>query len=220
MAGCCDENDGRVADMRDRQARVLWVVLAINAVMFVVEFTAGWLAASTALLADSLDMLGDALVYGLSLFVVARSVRWKAVSAGFKGVVMLAFGLLVLGQALTRAIAGTVPEPGVMAVVGAAALAANVFCLLLLTRHRGDDVNMRSSWICSRNDLFANSGVLIAALLVFLTGSLWPDVIVGVAIAGLFLHSSIGILRDARSTFTSRKQVGWADEGGPTEQRR
>ncbi len=220
MAGCCDENDGHILAMRDRQARVLWVVLAINAVMFVIEFAAGWLAASTALLADSLDMLGDSLVYSLSLFVVAKSVRWKAISAGFKGMVMLGFGLLVLGQAVAKAIAGHAPQPGIMAVVGAAALAANIVCLVLLTRHRGDDVNMRSSWICSRNDLFANSGVLIAAALVALTGSLWPDVIVGVAIAALFLHSSVGVLRDARSTFMSREQVGWADEGGPTEQQR
>lgn len=204
MADCCNENDAHIKHLRERQARMLWAVLAINAAMFVIEFTAGWLASSTALLGDSLDMLGDALVYGLSLFVVAKSMRWKAISAGFKGAVMLAFGLLVLGEAITKAIAGTVPEPSVMAVVGAAALAANIVCLLLLTRHRGDDVNMRSSWICSRNDLAANTGVLAAAALVAFSGSLWPDVIVGVAIAGLFLHSSLGVLRDARTSFGRR----------------
>lgn len=181
---------------------MLWAVLVINAAMFGVEFGAGWLATSTSLMADSLDMLGDALVYGLSLFVVAKSTRWKATSAGAKGVFMLSFGLLVLGQAAVRAIVGDVPEVGIMAAVGLLALAANIVSLVLLTRHRDDDVNMRSSWICSRNDLIANVGVLIAAALVALTGTLWPDIAVGVVIAGLFVHSSIGVLRDARAKFT------------------
>jgi len=202
MAGCCSENDIHLQHMRSQQARMLWAVLAINTVMFLFEFTAGWLASSTALMGDSLDMLGDAMVYGLSLFVVAKSMRWKALSAGFKGVIMLAFGLLVLGQAATKAVAGQTPEPTIMAIVGLIALVANVACLMLLTRHRSDDVNMRSSWICSRNDLFANGGVLVAAALVAFTNSVWPDVAVGTIIAGLFLHSSVGVLRDARASFS------------------
>lgn len=197
MPTCCDENDSHIAVLRERQARMLWTVLAINAVMFVVEFTAGWLASSNALLGDSLDMLGDTLVYSLSLFVVARSTRWKAVSAAFKGTVMLGFGLLVLGDAVSKALFGSVPQPAAMAAVGTVALAANTFCLMLLTRHRNDDVNMSSAWICSRNDLIANSGVLAAAGLVVWSGSRWPDVIVGGAIATLFVYSSIGVLRDA-----------------------
>lgn len=200
MPACCDENDSHIAELRNRQTRMLWIVLAINAVMFVVEFTAGWLAASNALLGDSLDMLGDTLVYGLSLFVVARSTHWKAVSAGFKGTIMLGFGLLVLGDAIVKAWSGATPEHGVMAAIGALALAANTLCLLLLTRHRGDDVNMRSAWICSRNDLIANTGVLVAAGLVAWTSSRWPDVIVGGAIASLFLRSAVGVLRQAHLT--------------------
>jgi cation diffusion facilitator family transporter len=202
MAGCCSEDDAHLQHMRSQQARMLWTVLTINIVMFLFEFTAGWVASSTALMGDSLDMLGDAMVYGLSLFVVAKSVRWKAISAGFKGAVMLGFGLLVLGQAVVKAVSGHAPEPSVMAIVGVIALAANVVCLVLLTRHRGDDVNMRSSWICSRNDLFANAGVLIAAAAVAMTGSLWPDVAVGVVIAGVFLNSAFGVLRDARAHFS------------------
>lgn len=200
MAGCCDENDTHLAELRARQTLMLWTVLCINAVMFVVEFTAGWLAGSNALMGDSLDMLGDSLVYGLSLFVVARSVRWKAVSAGFKGAIMLTLGLLVLADAIVKAWSGAVPQYGVMAVIGTLALAANTVCLLLLTRHRGDDVNMSSAWICSRNDLIANTGVLIAAGLVALSGSRWPDVIVGAAIASLFIRSAIGVLRQAYLT--------------------
>lgn len=207
MAGCCSEDDGHIAALRTRQRQVLWAVLALNATMFVVEFGAGWLASSAALLGDSLDMLGDALVYGLSLFVVARSPRWKAVSAGCKGAVMLAFGLLVLGEAVHKALYGTTPEAGLMAVVGVLALAANVACLWLLTRHRDDDVNMGSAWVCSRNDLVANSSVLIAAALVAATGSLWPDVIVGAGIALLFLVTALGVLRDAWRSVASADGV-------------
>ncbi|WP_204353749.1 cation diffusion facilitator family transporter [Salinisphaera orenii] len=177
---------------------MLWAVLALNASMFVIEFGAGWLAGSTSLMADSLDMFGDAMVYGLSLFVIAKSVRWKAFSASAKGVFMLGFGVVVLGQAVAQAITGLVPDVGIMAGIGSLALAANIASLIMLTRHREDDVNMRSAWICSRNDLIANVGVLAAAALVALTGTPWADIAVGVAIAGLFIHSAIGVLRDAR----------------------
>lgn len=198
---CCNENDANLQVMRQRQARMLWAVLLINALMFVTEFTAGWLAGSTALLGDSLDMLGDAMVYGLSLFVVAKSLRWKAISAGVKGAIMFIFGVLVLIDVVYKMVAGYAPESVPMIAIGAVALAANILCLVLLTRHRDDDVNMRSSWICSRNDLFANTGVITAGLLVMVTGSVWPDVIVGAVIAGLFLRSSVGILRDARDRY-------------------
>lgn len=210
-ANCCDENDPGLAELRESQARMLWAVLAINAVMFVVEFTAGWLASSNALLGDSLDMLGDSLVYALSLFVVARSMRWKAISATFKGIVMLSLGLLVLVDAGVKAWSGTAPQYGVMAAIGLLALAANTVCLLLLTRHRGDDVNMRSAWICSRNDLIANTGVLIAAGLVAWSGSRWPDVIVGAAIASLFIRSAIGVLCQAYLSFREESAPGTTD---------
>lgn len=202
MAGhCCNENEGHLQALQQRQTRMLWVILFINAVMFLAEFGAGWWAGSTALLGDSLDMLGDAMVYGLSLVVVAKSLRWKAISAGVKGAVMLGFGVLVLLEAVHKAIWGTPPEYSLMIVMGMIALAANVVCLVLLTRHREDDVNMRSAWICSRNDLIANTGVVAAGVLVLVTGTVWPDVAVGALIAAVFLQSSIGVLRDARARY-------------------
>ena len=201
MAGCCHEDDCHITELRSRQARLLWIVLAINAVMFAVEFTAGWLASSTALLGDSLDMLGDALVYAFSLAVVARGTRWKAVSAGLKGGIMLVFGLVVLAEAGASALWGATPRSDLMTGVGVAVLAANAACLYLLTRHRGDDVNMRSAWICSRNDIIANVGVLLAAGGVAASASRWPDILVGVAIAVLFLRSAAGVLRDARRSY-------------------
>ncbi|WP_440995708.1 cation transporter [Arhodomonas sp. SL1] len=200
MADCCHDDCG-IDPTQGRQARMLWAVLIINAVMFVVEFTAGWLAGSTALLGDSLDMLGDALVYGFSLFVVARGERWKAVSAAFKGGIMAVFGVIVLAEATGKLLWGTAPAYSIMATVGVAVLAANLVCLVLLTRHRGDDVNMRSAWVCSRNDIIANSGVLVAAAAVAASGSRWPDVVIGLAIAALFLRSAAGVLADARRSY-------------------
>ncbi|MDZ7810218.1 MAG: cation diffusion facilitator family transporter [Arhodomonas sp.] len=200
MADCCHDACG-IDPTQGRQARMLWAVLIINAVMFVVEFTAGWLAGSTALLGDSLDMLGDALVYGFSLFAVARGERWKAVSAAFKGGIMAVFGVVVLAEAVGKLLWGTAPAYSIMATVGVAVLAANLVCLVLLTRHRGDDVNMRSAWVCSRNDIIANTGVLVAAAAVAASGSRWPDVVIGLAIAALFLRSAAGVLADARRSY-------------------
>ena len=213
MAGCCHGVERCLAERRDLQTRMLWTVLAINAVMFVVEFAAGWLAASTALLGDSLDMLGDALVYSFSLLAVTRSARWKAVSAGLKGGIMAVFGVVVLLEATDKLLWGGAPQAMLMASVGGAALAANSVCLALLTRHRDDDVNMRSAWICSRNDLIANAGVLVAAGIVAVTNSAWPDIVVGVAIATLFLRSSLGVLQDAHRTYHAGPSAE-SDAGG------
>lgn len=152
MPGCCHHSQDQSGTLTARQTRMLWVVLAINATMFVLEFGAGLLAASTALLGDSLDMLGDALVYGFSLLVVARGLRWKALAAVFKGGVMMIFGVVVLAEAASKLIWPAVPDSGLMGAMGLVVLAANLVCLVLLTRHRGDDINMRSAWICSRND--------------------------------------------------------------------
>ncbi|MES1951431.1 cation efflux protein [Salinisphaera sp. S4-8] len=210
MAGCCHEDDAHLQAMRDGQRRVLWTVLALNAVMFVGEFTAGWIAGSTALLADSLDMLGDTLVYAFSLAVIARGARAKALSAGFKGMVMLVFGLVVCAQLVAKLVYGLPPAAPIMAVVGTLALIGNIVCLVLLTRHREDDINMRSVWICSRNDLFANSGVIVAAALVAFTHSIWPDLIIGAAIAALFLRSAFGVLGDARGAYREAAQPGHA----------
>ena len=197
MAACCEGKSCEVTALRENHGRVLWIVLAINAAMFVIEGAAGVLAHSTSLLADALDMLGDALVYGFSLFVLARSVRWQAGAALAKGVFMLAFGLGVLGEAIYKVFHPIMPGAATMGLVGGLALAANLVCFFLLYRHRGDNLNMRSTWLCSRNDLVANVGVLLAAVGSFVLASRWPDLVVGATIAGLFLASSLGVLRES-----------------------
>jgi cation diffusion facilitator family transporter len=183
--------------MRESHGRVLWIVLAINALMFLVEGWAGLLAHSTSLLADALDMLGDALVYGFSLFVLARSARWQAGAALAKGAFMPAFGLGVLGEALYKVFHPVMPNVETMGLIGGIALAANLVCFFLLYHHRGDNLNMSSTWLCSRNDLIANVGVLIAAGGNYLLASRWPDIIVGCIIASLFLSSAFKVLSQA-----------------------
>jgi cation diffusion facilitator family transporter len=197
MSSCCENKSCEVAALRQRHARVLWIVLGVNAAMFLVEGIAGLLAHSTALLADSLDMFGDALVYGFSLFVLARSARWQAHAALAKGAFMLVFGLGVLAQAAHKIIYPEMPDVQTMGGVGMLALAANLLCFVLLSRHRADNLNMSSTWLCSRNDLIANVVVLAAAAVSAVLVSQWPDVLAGTAIAILFLRSAIGVLSDA-----------------------
>jgi cation diffusion facilitator family transporter len=205
MDDCCKAEDlARVAGQRD-QRRVLVVVLAVNLALFVVEMVAGFLSHSTALLADSLDMLGDSIVYGFSLYVVTRSERARALAASLKGMIMLAFGALVLAEAARRMLVPALPEAHTMGMVGLLALAGNAFCFWLLYRHRSDGLNMRSTWLCSRNDLIANLSVLGAAAVVARTGSAWPDLVVGVSIAALFAQSGWGVLREA---ITAGRPVG------------
>jgi Co/Zn/Cd efflux system component len=197
--GCCDTKSAEIADLA-RQAerrRILYIVLAINVAMFVVEAGAAWRAQSTALLADSVDMLGDAAVYGMSIFVVSRSLRWRSAAATAKGVMILAFGIAVLWSA-GRSVMGEAEPVGLtMSAFGSLALAANVACLFLLWRFRGDDVNMASTFECSRNDVTANVGVIVAGGMVVLTGSAWPDVVAGLLIAGVFLRSAATTIRSA-----------------------
>ena len=197
MANCCEDKGCEITALRENHGRVLWIVLVINAVMFLVEGSAGLFAHSTSLLADALDMLGDALVYGFSLFVLARSARWQAGAALAKGGFMLAFGLGVLGEAAYKVLYPIMPGVETMGVIGGVALAANLVCFFLLYRHRSDNLNMRSTWLCSRNDLMANVGVLAAAGGSFLLASRWPDIIVGCIIAGLFLSSAFSVLRQS-----------------------
>lgn len=195
MADCCNDKACVIEALRNRQSSTLKIVLGINLVMFAVELTAGLLARSVSLVADSLDMLGDSLVYGFSLYVVARGARMKAISALFKGSIMAAFGLFVLGQAIYRIIMPELPVFEAIGAIGLLALAANSLCLVLLWRHRADDINMNSVWLCSRNDIVANVSVLSAAFGVWLTGSNWPDVLIGLALATLFLRSALFVLR-------------------------
>ena len=194
MDSCC-----AATTVRQQQRHVLQLVLAINATMFFVEFGAGLFARSTALLGDSLDMLGDTLVYGFSLYVLSKDSRWRAGSALIKGLLMLAFGLGVLVDAAMKLQAGVIPIVSAMVGIGALALAANTVCFALLWRHRASDINLRSTWLCSRNDLVANSAVIMAAVLVARFQSVWPDVLVGVGIAGLFLWTAFSVLHDAVS---------------------
>ncbi len=197
MEQCCEAKTSELAALRLRQGRVLATVLAVNAAMFCIEFGAGLLSGSTALLADSLDMLGDSLVYGFSLFVLHRSLTWRARAALAKGLIMAVFGLGVLIEAALSIHSGVPPRVPAMAAIGTLALLANAFCFFLLWRHRADDINLRSTWLCSRNDLIANGAVLVAAALVAWSGSLWPDLIVGAGIAVLFLRTASSVLRES-----------------------
>lgn len=197
MAECCNDKACEIEALRNRQSATLKIVLVINAVMFVVELVAGLVAGSVSLVADSLDMLGDALVYGFSIYVVARGARMKAIAAIFKGAIMAAFSLFVLWQAIYKIIIPHVPVFEAIGAIGLLALAANSLCFVLLWRHRVDDINMSSVWMCSRNDIIANVSVLFAALGVWLTSSGWPDIVVGLVLAALFLRSALYVLRSA-----------------------
>lgn len=196
-ADCCDNKQNELEHLRGTHARVLKLVLFVNLSMFFVEFTAGWIARSTALLGDSLDMLGDAIVYGMSLYVVARGAASKARVALLKGALMILLGLIVLFEAINRVLTDSFPEPQTMGLIAFMALAANAYCVWLLFKHREDDLNMRSVWICSRNDIVANVSVMIAAGLVTWMNSKWPDVLVGSAIACLFLKSGVGVFTES-----------------------
>jgi len=205
MDACCESKAGEIAKLRGKHRRVLKAVLVLNAALFIGEATAGVVAQSTALLADSLDMLGDALVYGFSLYVLWRSAEWKAVAAGLKGIVMAVFGFGVLAEAGYKAWSGVVPIAETMGLIGVLVLAGNATCFFLLYRHRSDDLNMRSTWLCSRNDIIANLSVLAAAAGVKVFAAGWPDVVVGAAIAALFLRSSLSVLREAFRELSTMK---------------
>jgi Co/Zn/Cd efflux system component len=197
MDDCCEAKAGELAAIRSRHGRVLGAVLAINAFMFIVEFGAGLVSGSSALLADSLDMLGDSLVYGFSLFVIHRSLTWHARAALLKGAIMALFGVAVLFAVAFKLQSATPPAVPTMAAIGMLALAANALCFSLLWRHRADDINLRSTWLCSRNDLIANVAVLLAAVLVAWSSSGWPDIFVGLGIAILFLRTAVVVIRES-----------------------
>jgi cation diffusion facilitator family transporter len=197
MAHDCCSAKGVELERLARQAeqrRVLIVVLIINAVMFFAEFGAGLVAGSAALMADATDMLGDALVYGVSLYAIARSDRWKAGVAAFKGAFILILGLGILVNVAIKIQSGVPPSSTLMLVFGGLALVANLVCLGLLWRFRAQDVNMASTWECSRNDVISNVGVLIAAALVAVTSSPWPDILIGLAMAAVVLRSAVRVL--------------------------
>lgn len=196
---CCESKSSELEVLRNKQGQVLKLVLIINAAMFFIEFTSGLISRSSALMADSLDMFGDAAVYGFSLYALHRGQIWRARAGLLKGIIMAAFGFLVLGQTIYRLATGSVPEAEVMGLIGLLALAANLVCVFLLYRHKSDDINMRSTWLCSRNDIIANCGVLAASSLVAYTHSAIPDLVVGTLIAILFLKSSFEVITEART---------------------
>lgn len=196
MSGCCHHDtcfDGTSAAYR----RTLTAVIAINAIMFAVELGAGIAGQSMALQADALDFLGDTATYGLSLWVIGRPLIVRARAALFKGASLGMLGAWVLGSTLYKVFVTGEPDPVVMGTIGLLAFAANVASALLLLRFRNGDANVRSVWLCSRNDAIGNALVVLAATGVFASASAWPDLIVAFAMASLFLHSALKILRQA-----------------------
>ena len=177
--------------------RILWLVIIINAAMFVVEIAAGKLAGSQALQADALDFLGDAFTYGLSLAVIGMSLRVRSTAALVKGVSLLIMGLWVFGSTIYQFFVLGVPEAGIMGAVGVLALVANLASVLLLMRYKDGDANVRSVWLCSRNDAIGNVAVMVASVAVWFTTTAWPDLIVAIIMAGLFLRSAQLILFQA-----------------------
>ena len=193
---CCVPQD---AELIRRQSRSLWLILYLNAAMFLVEAVGGLLAESTALLADSLDMLSDASLIALTLYALNRGDLWKRRAAVAKGAAMGLLALLVLAEAGWKIAHPVVPVAEAMGVIGVMALAVNAAAFALLYRHRADDLNLRSAWLCTRNDVTANLAVIGAAGATALARHPWPDIAVGVAIAALFLASSIKVLTEARA---------------------
>jgi Co/Zn/Cd efflux system component len=187
------------AGQSPRYRRVLWAALIINAVMFVVELAGGLQSGSVSLLADAVDFFGDAANYGVSLMVLGMALTWRARAALLKGCFMAAFGVIVLGRAAWAAAEGTVPEPMMMGAIGALALLANVAVAAMLYAWREGDANMRSVWLCSRNDALGNLAVMAAALGVFGTGSGWPDLAVAAIMATLALTAARSVIGQARS---------------------
>ncbi len=198
-AHCCNHDDQQSALRSQRYRRILWIALLVNALMFAVEIGAGLQADSVSLLADALDFLGDSANYAISLWVLGLGLAVRARAAQFKAVSMLLFGLGVLGMAAWNFYQGTVPSAPTMGLVGSLALLANLGVAALLYAYREGDSNMRSVWLCTRNDAFGNIAVLLAALGVFGTGSAWPDLLVASLMAGLALSSAAQVLRQART---------------------
>lgn len=207
MAGCCN-NDAKFEGIDPSYKRVLWVIIVINAAMFLVEMSAGKLAGSQALQADALDFLGDALTYGLSLAVIGMSLKVRSMAALFKGTSLLLMGLWVFGSTAYQVLVLGVPQAEIMGAIGFLALAANVTSVSLLMRYKDGDANVRSVWLCSRNDAIGNVAVMVASVAVWFTVSAWPDLIVAIIMAGLFLRSSQLILVQAWKEYRSSDDFG------------
>lgn len=196
MSGCCD-HDCSLDRLRDRQRGTLLVVLAINTLMFIVIVSAAWYGDSNALLADSLDNLGDALTYALSLAAVSKGHAVKVKVALFKGGLIFLGASLVTAQIIYKVMVPSLPLFEIMGTFSLVGLAANSLCLFLLWRHRHEDVNMRSVWECSKNDIASNLSVFVAAGAVWATGTAWPDLVVAAGLACLLMRSAIRVISGA-----------------------
>lgn len=196
MARCCG-HDAKFEGLSADYKRRLWLVIALNAIMFVVEMTAGHVAKSQALQADALDFLGDSLTYGISLAVIGASIQVRTNAALAKSISLLLMGLWVFGSTVYRVFYVGVPEAQIMGIIGFLALLTNLASVLLLVRYKDGDANVRSVWLCSRNDAIGNVAVMFAALGVWGTSSGWPDLVVAMIMAGLFLSSAFQIMRQA-----------------------
>ena len=194
--------------------RILWTVILINASMFMVEMSAGKLAGSQALQADALDFLGDAFTYGLSLAVIGMSLRVRSAAAMFKGLSLLLMGLWVFGSTAYQFLVLGVPKAEIMGGIGLLALAANLLSVFLLMRYKDGDANVRSVWLCSRNDAIGNVAVMLASVAVWFTATAWPDLIVAIIMSGLFLRSSQLILVQAWQEYRSGEDLSALENHG------
>ncbi|MAU40060.1 MAG: cation transporter [Kordiimonas sp.] len=201
MAGNCGDSCSGVQFEGASEAykRILWIIVAINGLMFFVEIIAGFVADSTALKADALDFLGDTATYAITLLVIGKPLELRAKAALLKGLSLGAMSVFVLGLTLYKVILAGQPDPMTMGAIGFVAFAANIVSVLLLLKYREGDSNIKSVWLCSRNDAIGNIAVVIAGAGVFATGTVWPDIIVAFIVAGLFLQSSIKITQQALS---------------------
>ena len=204
---CCSSLEKELTKVQDEKRNILVWVLIINTSMFFIEAIYGWFAQSNALMADALDMLGDAAIFGFSLYVIRLNTIWQSRAGYIKGIIMAIFAIGVLTSAFYRSFNPIIPEVTTMGVVGFMALAANLICAVMLLGFRDTDINMRSAWLCSRNDVLANLGVLLAAAGVAWTNSPWPDLVVGISISTLILKSAIEVMRDAKIEIANQQII-------------
>ena len=204
---CCSSLEKELTKVQDEKRNILVWVLIINTSMFFIEAIYGWFAQSNALMADALDMLGDAAIFGFSLYVIRLNTIWQSRAGYIKGIIMAIFAIGVLTSAFYRSFNPIIPEVTTMGVVGFMALAANLICAVMLLGFRDTDINMRSAWLCSRNDVLANLGVLLAAAGVAWTSSPWPDLVVGISISTLILKSAIEVMRDAKIEIANQQII-------------
>lgn len=194
MSDCCNNS---IEELTGEKKKILLIVLVLNGLMFVIEFSLGWLASSTGLMADSLDMLADAVVYLISFLVVQGSLRQKASAALVNGCLQVLLVFIVLYSVMSHFLAGTVPNSLSMGWVASLALLVNILCFVLLSRYRHGDINLRATWLCSRNDMVANLGVIVAAVWVSILQQGWPDLLIGLVIALFVLQSALGIIKES-----------------------